>query len=81
VAGKTGTAQLQQPGQPINHITWFASYAASEERPYVVLVMLETGTRGSGGGSCAPVAAKVYDAIERLKGNGSSAGQGRGELM
>ncbi len=81
VAGKTGTAQLKQPGAPTNHITWFASYVVSEARPIVVLVMLETGTRGSGGGSCAPIAVQIYKEMERLKHAPAPKAASREELL
>ena len=81
VGGKTGTAQLKQPGAPTNHITWFASCTFSEPRPVVVLVMLETGTRGSGGGSCAPIAAQIYKEMERLKHAPPARAAARGELL
>ena len=52
-------------GATTDHTTWFASYAPYEtesEKPrYVVVVMVESGT--SGGGTCAPIARKIYEAI------------------
>jgi cell division protein FtsI/penicillin-binding protein 2 len=72
---------LKQPGAPTNHITWFASCTFSEPRPVVVLVMLETGTRGSGGGSCAPIAAQIYKEMERLKHAPPARAAARGELL
>ncbi len=43
------------------YITWFNSYAPFDDPRYVVVVMVEGGA--SGGGSCAPVAEKIYEAI------------------
>ena len=62
VAGKTGTATVDYSKRKI---VWFASYAASEDPPMVVLVMVDYGS--SGGGTCAPIALHVYQEIERLK--------------
>jgi penicillin-binding protein 2 len=61
VAGKTGTAQVKSPGSPYQHIVWFDSYGPYEDPRYVVVVMVEDGS--SGGGACAPVARKIYQAI------------------
>ena len=46
----------------IDLTTWFASYAPYEKPRYVVLVMIESGK--SGGETCAPVAKKIYEAIQ-----------------
>jgi len=62
ICAKTGTAQVTDPqNRVIDHTTWFASYAPFENPKYVVLVMVESGV--SGGGTCAPVARKIYEAI------------------
>jgi penicillin-binding protein 2 len=63
ICGKTGTAQVKQGGVIKDHITWFASFAPYESPRYAVLVMIESG--GSGGGTCAPVAKKIYQEIIR----------------
>jgi len=69
VCGKTGTAQKTDlRNELIEHITWFASYAPFENPRYVVLVMVEGGK--SGGGTCAPVAGKIYKAIYELESSG-----------
>jgi penicillin-binding protein 2 len=66
IGGKTGTAQITNPrGEIIGHTTWFASCAPFENPRWVVVVMVEEGA--SGGGTCAPVAAKVYRAIQKLE--------------
>ncbi len=73
IAGKTGTAQVKNAeGALVNHITWFISFAPYEKPHYAVVVMIEGGT--SGGGTCAPLAKKIYSAIqdrERTAGSGS----------
>ena len=63
VSGKTGTAQVLI-NNAIRYYTWFASFAPHENPRYVVLVMVEDGS--SGGGTCAPIAKKIYEAIKRL---------------
>ena len=64
VCGKTGTAQLKKEGQAhaYDHYTWFASYAPFEDPRYSVVVMVQSGS--SGGGTCAPVAGKIYRALQ-----------------
>jgi penicillin-binding protein 2 len=63
VGGKTGTAQVTQGKRVVDHITWFTSFGECRGRTYVVVVMIESA--GSGGGSCAPVAADVYRTIRK----------------
>ncbi len=66
IGGKTGTAEITNPrGQLIGKTTWFASCAPFENPRWVVVVMVEQG--GSGGGSCAPAAAKIYREIQKLE--------------
>jgi penicillin-binding protein 2 len=62
VCGKTGTAQNEQDGA-ITHTTWFLSFAPYEHPHYAVVAMVEMTTGGSGGGTCAPIAREVYEAI------------------
>jgi penicillin-binding protein 2 len=72
IGGKTGTAEITNPrGQLIGKTTWFASCAPFENPRWVVVVMVEQG--GSGGGSCAPAAAKIYRAIQKLETEGRPA--------
>ncbi len=73
VCGKTGTAQIIKPNEPIDHTAWFASYAPFEDPRYVVIVMVESGI--SGGSSCAPVAHKIYRALQRREA-GQTSGAG-----
>jgi penicillin-binding protein 2 len=65
VCGKTGTAQITRGRKTIDYITWFVSYAPYDDPRYVVVVMVESG--GSGGGTCAPVAQKIYQAIQKIE--------------
>jgi penicillin-binding protein 2 len=60
VAGKTGTAQVRSRNSYYD-VTWFNSYAPYEDPRYVVVVLADHGA--SGGGTCAPVAEAVYEAI------------------
>lgn len=62
VCGKTGTAQNIHNGVK-DLTTWFLSFAPYEHPHYAVVVMVEMGLHGSGGGTCAPIARKVYEAI------------------
>ena len=64
ICSKTGTAQVKDVhGNTIDHNTWFASYAPFGDSPrYVVIVMVEGGI--SGGGTCAPIAQKIYRALQ-----------------
>ena len=62
VAGKTGTAQIIAHGA-VNHIVWFDSYGPYESPRYAVVVVVESGSAGSGGKTCAPVAERIYAAI------------------
>ena len=63
IGGKTGTAQVFNKFNKLDHYTvWFASYAPFEDPRYTVVVMVDYGISGSI--SCAPAAKKIY---ERLK--------------
>ena len=62
ICGKTGTAQVtNERNQVIDDMTWFISFAPYEKPHYAVVVMVEGGI--SGGLTCAPLAAKIYEAI------------------
>ncbi len=68
IAGKTGTAEIQEGAVTVDKITWFASFAPFESPRYVVVVMVESGA--SGGRTCAPIAGQIYRGIlnlERMK--------------
>ena len=63
IGGKTGTAQVEKiPGKFDHYTVWFTSYAVTDTPRYAVVVMIDHGL--SGGTSCAPVAAKIYKALE-----------------
>jgi penicillin-binding protein 2 len=73
IAGKTGTAQKEDAhGVLEEYITWFVSFAPYDSPHYAVVVMVEKG--GSGGKTCAPVARKIYLALQQLEG-GAAKGQ------
>jgi penicillin-binding protein 2 len=61
VCGKTGTAEIKQGARVVDHTTWFASYGPFESPRYTVVVMVESGS--SGGGTCAPIAKQIYEAL------------------
>lgn len=64
ICAKTGTAQvMDERNNVIDWTTWFASYAPFENPRYVVVVMVESGR--AGGLTCAPVAQKIYHAIQQ----------------
>jgi penicillin-binding protein 2 len=66
VCGKTGTAEIKGNGLK-DKVTWFASFAPYESPRYAVVVMVESGA--SGGGTCGPVARKVYEYLrDRMPG-------------
>lgn len=65
IAGKTGTAEVQEGNVTVDKITWFASFAPYESPKYVVVVMVESGV--SGGKTCAPIAAQIYRGILSLE--------------
>ena len=70
IAGKTGTAEVEKMGSVDEKahidkrlkITWFASFAPVENPRYAVIAMVVGGA--SGGLTCAPLAHKVYVAIQ-----------------
>lgn len=63
IGGKTGTAQVTKGREVVDHTTWFVSFGQLEKRLYTVVVMIESG--GSGGGTCAPIARQIYQAIQQ----------------
>jgi penicillin-binding protein A len=65
VAAKTGTAQLNGPGQPERSNAWIVAYAPADAPRYAVAVMLK-GTdaeisSSTGGRLAGPVAKQVLD--------------------
>jgi penicillin-binding protein 2 len=69
ICGKTGTAQVKnEHNETIGETTWFLSFAPYDEPRYAVVVMVEMeARRGSGGGTCGPVAKGIYIAIRDLE--------------
>jgi peptidoglycan glycosyltransferase len=70
VAAKTGTAQLNGPGEPERSHAWIIAYAPVEQPKYAVAVMLK-GTNaeisaGTGGRLAGPIAKGVLDAVFRI---------------
>jgi penicillin-binding protein A len=66
VAAKTGTAQLNGPGEPERSHAWIVAYAPFEQPKYAVAVMLK-GTNaeisaGTGGRLAGPIAKAMLDA-------------------
>jgi len=64
-AAKTGTAQLNGPGEPERSHAWIIGFAPAEQPKYAIAVMLK-GTdaeisAGTGGTLAGPVAKKVLD--------------------
>jgi cell division protein FtsI/penicillin-binding protein 2 len=74
ICGKTGTAQItNERNQEVDRTTWFISFAPYEQPRYAVVVMVESGNFGST--TCAPIAAKIYEAIlESEHANANKAG-------
>lgn len=70
IGGKTGTAEITQGSRKTDKVTWFVSFAPYEAPRYVVVAMVESGA--SGGATCAPMVAKVYQAIQKLEAGGGS---------
>jgi peptidoglycan glycosyltransferase len=67
VAAKTGTAQLNGPGEPERSHAWIVAYAPAERPKYAVVVMLK-GTNaeisaGTGGRLGGPIAKAMLDAV------------------
>ncbi|HOX04260.1 MAG TPA: penicillin-binding transpeptidase domain-containing protein [Candidatus Paceibacterota bacterium] len=65
VCGKTGTAEVALNGGGKRLDTWFVSFAPFEKPRYAVVVVVEGGA--SGGGTCAPVARSIYQALRQLE--------------
>ena len=65
IAGKTGTAEVERNGHKEKSAdnTWFVSFAPAESPRYVVVATVEGGA--SGGLTCAPIAHKIYLAIQQ----------------
>jgi len=74
IGGKTGTAQIQDAhNHTIADTTWFASFAPYEKPRWAVIVMIETDVNaGSGGKTCAPIAKKIYLALQERERVGTN---------
>lgn len=78
VASKTGTAQLNETGQPEESHAWITAFAPADDPRYVVAVMLK-GTNaeisaGTGGQLAGPVAKAVLDVAFRAEAEASAGG-------
>jgi penicillin-binding protein 2 len=71
VCGKTGTAEVWKGEKKDHYVVWFASYAPYEDPRYAVVVMVEYGA--SGGRTTAPVAGKIYRALQYREQRGPAA--------
>jgi peptidoglycan glycosyltransferase len=70
VAAKTGTAQLNGPGEPERSHAWIVAYAPAEQPKYAVAVMLK-GTNaeisaGTGGRLAGPIAKGMLDEMFKI---------------
>ena len=70
IAGKTGSAQFKGIDRNTGVIvkrtrTWFDSFAPYESPRYAMVIMAEGGE--SGGGTCAPLASKIYEELFKLE--------------
>jgi len=74
ICAKTGTAQVQDArGNTIADTVWIASFAPYEKPRYALVVMVEVERNGgSGGKTCAPIAAKMYKAIQKREQMGTT---------
>ena len=67
ICGKTGTAQVQDSAnRTTGYNYWFASFAPYENPRYAMVVMVQVPgpmMPGGGGGTCAPIAHDIYEAI------------------
>ena len=71
VAAKTGTAQLNEAGQPEESHAWIVAFAPADEPRYAVAVMLKGTTAeisaGTGGTLAGPVAKEIFDELFRIE--------------
>ncbi len=65
ICAKTGTAEnkSREDSRVTRKDVWFASFAPKENARYVVIVMVEDGVFG--GTTAAPIARKIYQAIQK----------------
>jgi len=77
VAAKTGTAQLNGPGEPQRSHAWIVAFAPVEDPKYVVAVMLK-GTNAdisasTGGRLAGPIAKAMLDNAFRIDAENAAA--------
>jgi cell division protein FtsI/penicillin-binding protein 2 len=71
ICGKTGTAQrMDEHNNIVGWNYWFASFAPFENPRYAVVVMVQSEAKGSGGGTSAPIAHDIYEAILKKENGG-----------
>jgi penicillin-binding protein 2 len=63
VSAKTGSGQVQGKS---DDISWFASYAPSDDPKYAVVMMISQG--GTGSGTSGPGVKKIYEALFGVSG-------------
>lgn len=68
IGGKTGTAEIEHGGKVVDKTTWFASFAPVDRPKWAVVVMVESGA--SGGKTCAPIAKRIYEALQKRERDG-----------
>jgi len=70
VAAKTGTAQLNGPGEPESSHAWIVAYAPADAPQYAVVVMIKGTTAeisaSTGGRLAGPLAKSMLDSVFRL---------------
>lgn len=69
IGGKTGTAEIKRKNGEKDKNTWFVSFGPIDAPRYAVVVLVESGN--SGGKSCAPVARRIYQALQKRDLSGS----------
>ena len=77
ICGKTGTAQIMDNQyRTTANTAWFASFAPFANPHYAVVVMLELEVNaGTGGKTCAPIAASIYRALLERERAGTNSTQ------
>jgi peptidoglycan glycosyltransferase len=78
VAAKTGTAQLNGPGEPERSHAWITAYAPADAPKYAVAVMIE-GTNAeisasTGGRLAGPIAKSMLDEVFKADAAAAAAG-------
>ena len=66
IAAKTGTAQLNNTGEPEESNAWIIAFAPADDPQYVVAVMLEAApevSASTGGRLAGPIAQRMFEAV------------------